>query len=156
MSCCGPTICITTPTRNVLVTTTVTQAVTIATVGPQGPPGATGSPGATGAPGAAATIVVGTVTTGAPGSSATVTNVGTSGAAIFDFSIPKGDPNTGYVFTQSTPATTWTINHNLGFRPSVEILDSGSQEIDGEVSHPTVNQTVVTLNPATAGLARLT
>ena len=60
-----------------------------------------------------------------------------------------------YVHTQSTPATTWTINHNLGFRPSVELLDSGSQEIDGAIAHPTVNQTVVTLNPATAGLARL-
>jgi hypothetical protein len=53
------------------------------------------------------------------------------------------------------PATTWTINHNLGYRPSVELLDSGSQEIDADVSHPSVYQTVVTLNPATAGLARL-
>jgi hypothetical protein len=60
-----------------------------------------------------------------------------------------------YVHTQSTPATTWTINHNLGFRPAVELLDSGSQEIDGAISHPTVNQTVITLSPATAGLARL-
>jgi hypothetical protein len=60
-----------------------------------------------------------------------------------------------YVHTQASPATTWTINHNLGFRPSVELLDSGSQEIDGAIAHPTVNQTVVTLNPATAGLARL-
>ena len=66
---------------------------------------------------------------------------------------PSG--GTLYVHTQSTPATTWTINHNLGFRPSVELIDSGSQEIDGDISHPTVNQTVVTLNPATAGLARL-
>jgi len=60
-----------------------------------------------------------------------------------------------YVHTQSTAATTWTINHNLGFRPSVELLDSGSQEIDADVSHPSVNQTVVTLKAATAGLARL-
>ena len=60
-----------------------------------------------------------------------------------------------YVHTQASPATTWTINHNLGFRPSVELLDSGSQEIDGAIAHPTVNKTVVTLNPATAGLARL-
>jgi hypothetical protein len=37
----------------------------------------------------------------------------------------------------------------------VELLDSGSQEIDGDIAHPTTNQTVVTLNPATAGLARL-
>ena len=33
---------------------------------------------------------VGTVTTGSPGSSATVTNSGTSGAATFDFAIPRG------------------------------------------------------------------
>ena len=71
---------------------------------------------------------------------------------------PQGPGDGGgaaYVHTQASPATTWTINHNLGFRPSVELLDSGSQEIDGAIAHPTVNQTVVTLNPATAGLARL-
>lgn len=56
--------------------------------GIQGDPGATGS---TGSAGAAATIAVGNVTTGAPGSSATVTNTGTSGAAVFDFAIPRGD-----------------------------------------------------------------
>jgi hypothetical protein len=60
-----------------------------------------------------------------------------------------------YVFQQAAPATTWTINHNLGYRPSVELLDSGSQEIDGDVSHPSINQTLVALTPATAGLARL-
>jgi hypothetical protein len=60
-----------------------------------------------------------------------------------------------YQFEQVAPATVWTINHNLGYRPSVELLDAGSQEIDGEVAHPSVNQTVVTLNPASAGLARL-
>lgn len=41
--------------------------------------------------GAAATISVGTVTTGQPTDPAGVTNVGTSSAAIFDFTIPKGD-----------------------------------------------------------------
>jgi hypothetical protein len=60
-----------------------------------------------------------------------------------------------YVFVQESPATTWTINHNLGYKPSVETLDSGSQEIDCEVAHPSINQTVVILNPASAGLARL-
>lgn len=69
---------------------------------------------------------------------------------------PVGPASAFYMHTQSTPASTWTINHNLGFRPSVELLDSGSQEIDGEVAHPSINQTVVTLSPATAGIARLT
>ena len=54
------------------------------------PRGDTGATGATGATGTAATIAVGTTTTGAAGTPATVTNVGTSGAAIFDFSIPQG------------------------------------------------------------------
>lgn len=47
--------------------------------------------------GVAATIAVGTVSTGAPGSSATVTNVGTSGVAVFDFSIPAGHDGAGAV-----------------------------------------------------------
>lgn len=52
--------------------------------------------GIDGVDGAAATISVGTVTTGAAGSSATVRNRGTSSAAVFDFTIPKGDTgNTG-------------------------------------------------------------
>lgn len=59
-------------------------------IGPTGPTGATGATGATGPQGPAATIAVGTVTTGAAGSSATVTNVGTTGAAVFNFSIPRG------------------------------------------------------------------
>lgn len=44
-----------------------------------------------GAQGDAATINVGTVTTGVPGSSASVTNSGSTSAAIFDFTIPRGD-----------------------------------------------------------------
>jgi hypothetical protein len=64
--------------------------------GIQGPTGATGATGATGltgptgATGAAATIIVGAVNTGAPGSSVIINNSGTSGAAIFDFTIPAG------------------------------------------------------------------
>lgn len=64
-------------------------------VGATGPAGATGATGPAGAPGTAATIAVGTVTTGAAGSSASITNVGTSSAAIFDFTIPRGDAGAG-------------------------------------------------------------
>ena len=41
--------------------------------------------------GAAASVSVGTTTTGSPGSSASVTNSGTSSAATFNFTIPRGD-----------------------------------------------------------------
>jgi len=56
--------------------------------GPQGPQGETGAQGPAGN---AATITVGSVTTGAAGSSVVVTNSGSSSAAIFNFTIPKGD-----------------------------------------------------------------
>jgi len=72
---------------NVGSTTAATLNFTI----PRGDTGAAGSNGSDGSDGAAATIAVGTVTTGAAGSSATVTNVGSSSAATFNFSIPKGD-----------------------------------------------------------------
>jgi hypothetical protein len=58
---------------------------------PRGDVGATGAQGAKGDTGDAATIAVGTVTTGDPGTSAVITNAGTSGAAVFDFAIPRGD-----------------------------------------------------------------
>lgn len=47
--------------------------------------------GAKGDPGKAATIQVGEVTTGAAGTPASVSNVGTDEAAIFDFTIPRGE-----------------------------------------------------------------
>ena len=48
--------------------------------------------GSGGGAGLAATIQVGTVTTGQPGSAVTIQNSGDEHAAIFDFSIPRGDP----------------------------------------------------------------
>jgi len=68
------------------------------------PRGDTGATGATGATGSAATVAAGTTTTGAAGSSATVANSGTTSAAVFDFTIPRGDTGaTGA--TGSTGAT---------------------------------------------------
>lgn len=54
----------------------------------KGPKGDNGSPGS---PGSSATITVGSTTTSDPGTSASVTNSGTSSAAIFNFTIPKGE-----------------------------------------------------------------
>ena len=54
-------------------------------------PGPSGPPGSAGPAGAAATVAAGTTTTGAPGSAANVVNTGTSSAAVFAFTIPRGD-----------------------------------------------------------------
>ena len=63
--------------------------------GPQGEIGPQGEKGDAGEPGEAATVTVGSVTTGAPGTQAVVTNVGTQGAAVLDFVIPRGADGTG-------------------------------------------------------------
>ena len=68
---------------------------------------------------------------------------------------PPGPAGTGFVFTNSKPSDTWTINHNLGFRPIVEAFDSGSQVIDAAVSHPSVNTAVILFSIPVAGFARL-
>lgn len=65
-----------------------------------------GATGATGATGTAATITVGTVTTGEPGTEAQVSNRGTSGAAVFDFTIPRGD--TGEIENLDTATINFT------------------------------------------------
>lgn len=101
------------------------------------------------------TAVTNTVTVTENGSS-TVVTVPVTNTVTATTQGPQGPAGAAaFVFTQPTAATTWTINHNLGYRPSVELLDAGSQEIDGDVAHPSINQTVVTLNPASSGLARL-
>ena len=80
---------------------------------PSGLTGATGATGSQGPAGNAATIAAGTTTTGAPGSSASVTNVGSSSAAVFDFTIPRGDKgetgNTGATGATGSPGTAATI-----------------------------------------------
>ena len=59
--------------------------------GDAGPMGPTGPMGPQGPTGAAATVTVGSTTTLEPGQSATVNNSGTSGAAVLNFGIPKGE-----------------------------------------------------------------
>lgn len=61
-----------------------------ATMPVPGPAGANGAPGAPGPAGASATVNVGTTTTGIAGTNAAVTNSGTTSAAVFNFTIPRG------------------------------------------------------------------
>lgn len=77
-----------------------------------------------------------------------VLTVGTQGP-------PGADGAAGYNHTQSSAASTWTINHNLGYKPSVELFNSGGVEIEGEITHTSVNQVVVNFVSAITGGARL-
>lgn len=68
---------------------------------------------------------------------------------------PPGLSGAGFIFTQPTPSSTWTINHNLGFNPAVELLTVGGVEFEAQVTHINTNQTVVNIAIPMAGSARL-
>lgn len=69
---------------------------------------------------------------------------------------PIGPQPEAYVHQQVSASATWTINHNLGYNPSVEIMNAANREIDGDVYHININQTIVMFNVPVAGTARLT
>jgi hypothetical protein len=79
---------------------------------------------------------------------ARVVLVGTQGVA--------GAASAGVDFPFLTPSTTWTINHNLGIRPAVQLRTVGHVVFAGDVEHPTLNQAVVTFVSPFAGYARCT
>ena len=59
------------------------------------------------------------------------------------------------MFTQSTPATVWTINHDLNKFPSVSIVDSANDEVIGEVRYASSTQIIITFSAAFSGKAFL-
>lgn len=64
-----------------------------------------------------------------------------------------GDRN--YMFTQVAPSATWNITHNFGKYPSVTIQDTSGTEVEGEVTHNSVDDLTVVFNTAFAGVAIL-
>lgn len=94
--------------------------------GIQGEQGIQGIQGETGPQGDAATIAVGTVTTGAAGSSVIITNSGTSGAAVFDFTIPKGDTGDIGNITAVSPVTYNSATAEIGLDYAALVIDGGT------------------------------
>jgi len=60
-----------------------------------------------------------------------------------------------YTHEQTVPALTWTINHGLGYRPSVQAVDTTGDQITGSVDWPTENQVTITFLTVIAGKAYL-
>ena len=92
--------------------------------GPKGDTGETGATGATGAAGADATVTVGSTTTVPYGQTARVTNTGTPGAAVFNFTIPQGKP--GEQTTKLDALTLDALTEPSASFPVPAIGDDGS------------------------------
>jgi hypothetical protein len=70
---------------------------------------------------------------------------------------PPGPPSAGaagFNFAQSVAASVWTINHNLGYRPTVALQTGGGVELIGQVSHLSANTVQVTFTTPRTGTAR--
>ena len=58
-----------------------------------------------------------------------------------------------YVHDQAVPASTWTINHNLGYYPSVSVVDSTNRVVFGDVVYLTDDVVQVNFNGSFSGKA---
>jgi hypothetical protein len=65
-----------------------------------------------------------------------------------------GNP-AGYTHTQATPATVWTVNHNLGRQPSIVVTDFAGNEFFGGIVQG-VNTSTLYFATAVTGYAYCT
>lgn len=65
----------------------------------------------------------------------------------------KGGGDKNYVHTQSTPAASWTVSHNLGKRPAVVVVDSAEDVVYGDIQYIDDNTVTLTFSGAFSGKA---
>lgn len=65
--------------------------------------------------------------------------------------IKGGDAH--YTHTQSVPSSEWTVQHNLGKKSSVTVVDSADTVVFGEVEYIDLNNVTITFNGAFSGKA---
>lgn len=63
--------------------------------------------------------------------------------------------SSAYTHSQAIPSAIWTIPHNLGFKPNVNVIDSGGNNVIGDISHTSVNIMVITFAASFGGEAYL-
>ncbi|MGJ4927462.1 hypothetical protein ACQR1K_09975 [Bradyrhizobium sp. HKCCYLRH3095] len=67
---------------------------------------------------------------------------------------PPGPASAFFEYAQTSPLNEWIVNHNLGFRPSVAVVDDGGNAVLAAVAHPSVNQCRISFALPMAGRAR--
>jgi len=59
------------------------------------------------------------------------------------------------IFTQGTAAASWTIAHNMGKFPSVDVVDSTGNELWPDIVYTDANTVTINFGNATSGKAYL-
>ena len=58
-----------------------------------------------------------------------------------------------YVYTQGAPSSSWNITHNMNKYPSVTVIDSGNNAVEGEVIYNSLNSLTVNFSGGFSGKA---
>ena len=66
---------------------------------------------------------------------------------------PGGGSDAHYVHEQPVADTVWTVNHNLGKRPSITVEDSAGTVVVGRYANPDVNTSVLRFSAPFGGRA---
>ena len=84
-----------------------------------------------------------------------VTDVGAENITLVESAsiVITGGATANFTHTQSIAAASWTVNHNLGFKPAVKALTLGGVEVLAEVIHTSINQLMIYFDLPLAGQA---
>lgn len=134
--------------------------------GTQGVRGAQGTQGVQGATGIGTQGTQGTTGTGTQGVQGTAGvqgATGIGGAAVDNTDdVPEGAENkyftverVSFEHTQGSASNSWVINHNLGFKPNVTVVDSAGNIVEGEITYTNSNSLTVSFQASFSGYAYL-
>lgn len=69
---------------------------------------------------------------------------------------PPGPPAKPFVHEQTSPSASWLIQHELGHRPHVTVLDGSGAVIQTDVTHVNDGTVSIVFASPTSGIALLT
>jgi hypothetical protein len=131
--------------------------------GTQGVRGAQGTQGVQGTQGLGVQGTQGATGTGTQGTQGTAGLQGVGGASVDNTDdVPEGALNkyftverVSYEHMQGSASNSWTITHNLGFKPNVTVIDSAGNIVEGEITYTNTNSLTVSFQSAFSGNAYL-
>jgi hypothetical protein len=60
-----------------------------------------------------------------------------------------------FTYTQSGVSDSWIISHGLGYRPAVTVIDSGGNQVEGDVVYTDSDNLTITFSAGFSGVAYL-
>lgn len=69
--------------------------------------------------------------------------------------LPGRSAGSTFTFTQETPLAAWTVVHNLGRHPTVNIVTPDNDEVEADVHYIDTNTVIISFAIDFAGIAYL-